>query len=63
MKEYHKYWHEGEPTEDTGIAILSKEKAISVKYGLPNLDKPGLCLTAEYKKYYFVCVDTPHHGQ
>ena len=41
-----------------GVGLYSKEKAISVKYGLgkQEYDSEGRVITAEYEKFYVVAV-------
>lgn len=72
---YYEYYNHAKKSGYAGTAILSKEEAISVSYGLPEKlhkkfdmtgDKygdpstEGRVTTAEYKKFYFVTVYTPN---
>lgn len=59
---YHQYWNYAEKKGYSGTAIFSKKEPISVSYGIgiPEHDKEGRVITAEYEKFYFVTVYTPN---
>ncbi len=49
----------------SGTAILSNQKPLNVTYGmdLPEFDKEGRVITAEYSDFYLVTVYTPNAGE
>ena len=59
---YEQYWNYAEKKGYSGTAVFTKEKPISVFYGLdiPKHDTEGRVITLEYDKFYFVCVYTPN---
>ncbi|KFB35487.1 AGAP009587-PA-like protein [Anopheles sinensis] len=61
---YHPYWlcPKG---GDAGVAIYSKKMPFHVSYGLGDeeQDQDGRLLTAEYEKFYLVCVYVPNSGR
>ena len=59
---YHQYWNSAEKKGYSGTAIFTKEKPISVKYGIgiEEHDKEGRVITLEYKDFYFVNCYTPN---
>ncbi len=59
---YNEYWNYADKKGYSGTAVFTKEKPISVFYGI-NIDKhdhEGRVITLEFEKYYFVCVYTPN---
>lgn len=75
LPDYHEYWSSADKKGYSGTAIFSKEKPISVSYGLPetlvekyvldkddygNPSREGRVVTAEYPEFYVVCVYTPN---
>ncbi|KAF6204889.1 hypothetical protein GE061_019053 [Apolygus lucorum] len=62
---YHKYWVNGVKDGYAGVALYSKEKPLSVSYGLNNEvhDEEGRVITAEYEKFYLVTTYVPNSGQ
>ncbi|XP_053666012.1 recombination repair protein 1 [Anopheles marshallii] len=64
IKGYHPYWL-CKPGGYAGVAIYSKKMPIHVVYGLGDeeLDSDGRLLTAEYEKFYLVCVYVPNAGK
>ncbi|GBO14500.1 Recombination repair protein 1 [Araneus ventricosus] len=53
---YHCYWLAGDKDGYSGVGLLSKEKPISVQYGI-NMEKhdnEGRVITAEYDEFYLV---------
>lgn len=63
---YDTYWHYAEKKGYSGTAILTKEPALSVQYGLgiDEYDVEGRAITLEFDEYYLVNVYTPNsqHG-
>ncbi|HBL40879.1 MAG TPA: exodeoxyribonuclease III [Ruminococcaceae bacterium] len=59
---YEQYWNYAEKKGYSGTAVFTKEKPISVFYGLdiPKHDTEGRVITLEFEKFYFVCVYTPN---
>lgn len=59
---YHQYWNYAEKKGYSGTAILAKEKAIQVTYGIgvEEHDHEGRVITLEYPNFYFVTVYTPN---
>ncbi|XP_055546263.1 DNA-(apurinic or apyrimidinic site) endonuclease [Wyeomyia smithii] len=64
IKGYHPYWL-CKPGGYAGVAIYSKKMPINVAYGLGDeeQDADGRLLTAEYEKFYLVCVYVPNAGR
>uniref|UniRef100_A0A182MNY2 DNA-(apurinic or apyrimidinic site) endonuclease n=1 Tax=Anopheles culicifacies TaxID=139723 RepID=A0A182MNY2_9DIPT len=64
IKGYHPYWL-CKPGGYAGVAIYSKKMPIHVVYGLGDeeQDQDGRLLTAEYEKFYLVCVYVPNAGK
>ncbi|XP_052866734.1 recombination repair protein 1 [Anopheles cruzii] len=60
---YHPYWL-CKPGGYAGVAIYSRKMPIYVTYGLGDdeQDQDGRLLTAEYEKFYLVCVYVPNAG-
>jgi len=65
LKDYHAYWNYAEKKGYSGTALFSKKEPISVTYGLgiPEHDKEGRVITAEYGDYYLTCVYVPNSKQ
>ncbi|XP_035772667.1 recombination repair protein 1-like isoform X2 [Anopheles albimanus] len=63
IKGYHPYWL-CKPGGYAGVAIYSRKMPIHVSYGLGDeeQDQDGRLLTAEYEKFYLVCVYVPNAG-
>lgn len=59
---YHQYWNYAEKKGYSGTAIFTKEKPISVHYGIgiEEHDKEGRVITLEFEKYYMITVYTPN---
>jgi exodeoxyribonuclease III len=59
---YHEYWNSAEKKGYSGTAIFSKIEPISVTYdiGVEEHSHEGRVITAEYEKFYLVCVYTPN---
>lgn len=62
LEDYHQYWNYALKKGYSGTAIFTKEKPISVKYGVGELDEEpeGRIITLEYEKFYMVNVYTPN---
>ena len=65
LKEYHIFSNSAEKKGYSGVAIISKEKPISVKnnIGNPEHDTEGRVLCAEYEKFYLINVYVPNSGE
>lgn len=59
---YHQYWNYAEKKGYSGTAIFTKEKPVSVFYGLgiEKHDHEGRVITLEFQKYYMITVYTPN---
>lgn len=59
---YEQYWNYAEKKGYSGTAIFTKEKAISVQYGMgiAEHDKEGRVITLEFPEFYIVTVYTPN---
>ncbi len=59
---YHQYWNYAEKKGYSGTAVFTKEKPLSVRYGIgmEEHDKEGRVITLEMEKFYFVTVYTPN---
>lgn len=53
------------PGGHAGVAIYSKIMPINVEYGIGNkeFDDTGRIITAEYEKFYLICVYVPNSGR
>ncbi|KAL6267693.1 hypothetical protein P5V15_000765 [Pogonomyrmex californicus] len=61
---YHHYFLDSKKPGYCGVALFSKEKPISVKYGLNNsFDSEGRMITAEFPGFFMVNVYVPNAGQ
>lgn len=62
MPGYHQYWNYAEKKGYSGTALFTKTEPISVTYGLgiPEHDKEGRVITAEFADFYVVTVYTPN---
>lgn len=62
LQGYHDYWNYAEKKGYSGTAIFTKDKPLSVKYGLDiaEHDNEGRVITLEYKDFYLVNVYTPN---
>ncbi len=59
---YHQYWNYAQKKGYSGTAVFTKEKPLSVSYGL-NIEKhdlEGRVITLEFADFYFVTVYTPN---
>lgn len=59
---YKSFWNSAEKKGYSGTAIYTKEKPISVKYGIgiEQHDKEGRVITLEFKKFFMVNIYTPN---
>ena len=59
---YYSYWNYAEKKGYSGTAVFSKEKPISVKYGIgiDEHDHEGRVITLEFNNFYMVTVYTPN---
>lgn len=59
---YYDYWNYAQKKGYSGVAIFTKEKPLSIYYGIniPEHDMEGRVITAEYKEYYFITCYTPN---
>lgn len=59
---YFDYWNYAEKKGYSGTAIFSKEKPLSVAYGIgiEEHDKEGRVITLEFEDYYVITVYTPN---
>lgn len=59
---YYSYWNYAEKKGYSGTAIFTKEKPISVSYGIniEEHDKEGRVITLEFDDYYFITCYTPN---
>jgi exodeoxyribonuclease III len=59
---YHQYWNYALKKGYSGTAVFTKEKPLSVKYGVGDLDTEGegRILTLEFPLFYLVNVYTPN---
>lgn len=64
LKGYHPYWCSTAGGRG-GVAILSKIMPYSVEPNLGNeeMDEEGRIITAEYSKFFLVCVYVPNAGR
>lgn len=59
---YEQYWNYAEKKGYSGTAIFTKQKPLSVSYGIgiDEHDKEGRVITLEFDKFYMVTVYTPN---
>ena len=62
LEGYNQYWNYAQKKGYSGTAIFTKEKPISVEYGIniEEHDKEGRVITLEFNDFYFVTVYTPN---
>ncbi|GFQ96160.1 DNA-(apurinic or apyrimidinic site) lyase [Trichonephila clavata] len=62
---YHSYWLSGDKDGYSGVGLLSKEKPLSVQYGIgiEKHDNEGRVITAEYDQFYLVATYVPNAGR
>ena len=59
---YYQYWNYAEKKGYSGTALFTKQKPLSVTYGIgvEEHDKEGRVITAEFENFYFVTCCTPN---
>ena len=59
---YNAYWNSAEKKGYSGTLVLSKERPISVSYGMgiEEHDKEGRIIALEFDKFYFITIYTPN---
>ncbi len=59
---YEQYWNYAEKKGYSGTAVFTKQKPLSVAYGLgiPEHDREGRVITLEYPEFYMITVYTPN---
>lgn len=59
---YHQYWNYAKKKGYSGTAIFTKEKPLSVSYGMgiEEHDNEGRVITLEFADFYFITVYTPN---
>lgn len=62
LKDYHDYWNYAEKKGYSGTAVFTKEKPLTVSYGIgiDEHDKEGRVITLEFDRFYLVNVYTPN---
>ena len=62
FKGYTSYWNSAEKKGYSGTAIFTKQKPISVTYGIgiEEHDKEGRVITLEFEKFYMINIYTPN---
>ncbi|MEK5426169.1 exodeoxyribonuclease III [Cytobacillus sp. FSL R7-0680] len=62
LKGYHQYWNYAVKKGYSGTAIFTKEKPLSVKYGIGENEEQeeGRIITLEFETFYLVNVYTPN---
>ncbi|WEG11807.1 exodeoxyribonuclease III [Pullulanibacillus sp. KACC 23026] len=62
LEGYYQYWNDAERKGYSGTAIFTKQKPVSVSYGLGDLfeDREGRVITLEFQDYFMVTVYTPN---
>ena len=62
LEGYHQYWNYAEKKGYSGTAMFSKQKPISVSYGIgiDVHDKEGRVITLEFKDFYAITCYTPN---
>ena len=61
-KDITSYWNSAEKKGYSGTAIFTKQKPISVTYGIgiEEHDKEGRVITLEFEKFYMINIYTPN---
>ena len=59
---YHQYWNYAEKKGYSGTAVFTKEKPLSVRYGVGELEEEpeGRILTLEFPRFYLVNIYAPN---
>ena len=59
---YYDYWNYAQKKGYSGVAIFTKDKPLSISYGIgiKEYDNEGRVITAEYENFYLVTCYTPN---
>lgn len=62
---YHAYWHSAQKKGYSGLLVYSRDKALSVVYGIGDkeIDAEGRVLALEFPNFYLVNAYFPHSGR
>ncbi|MBM7584015.1 exodeoxyribonuclease-3 [Bacillus pakistanensis] len=62
LKDYYQFWNYAEKKGYSGTAVFTKEKPLSVSYGIGKKESEpeGRVITLEYEKFFLVNVYTPN---
>lgn len=62
LENYYDYWNYAVKKGYSGTAIFTKQKPLSVQYGLPEEvhNQEGRAITLEFSNFYFITVYTPN---
>ena len=62
MPGYYQYWNYAEKKGYSGTALFTRQEPLSVTYGIgiPDHDREGRVITAEFPDYYVVTCYTPN---
>lgn len=62
MEGYHAYWNYAEKKGYSGTVLFTKTEPLAVTYGIgiPEHDKEGRVITAEFADFYMITVYTPN---
>lgn len=62
---YKMYWNPSKSSGYAGVALFSKEEPITLQLGIgvEEYDEEGRCITAEFEKFYVICVYVPNAGK
>ena len=65
LEGYNQYWNYAEKKGYSGVAMFSKQKPISVSYGInkEEHDKEGRVITLEFEDFYAIACYTPNSKQ
>ena len=65
LEGYHQYWNYAEKKGYSGTAIFTKNKPISVNYGIQieEHDKEGRVITLEFENFYYIACYVPNAGE
>lgn len=64
LKDYHPYWC-STPGGRGGVALLTRKMPYNVDFNLGDaeMDEEGRIITADYTKFFLVCVYVPNSGR
>ena len=62
MEGYHAYWNYAEKKGYSGTALFTKTEPLAVTYGIgiPEHEKEGIVITADFADFYMITVYTPN---